>query len=431
MTDHGLVQRTLEQLDRRLASQIAAPVCIGLSGGGDSVALLLLAADWARARGRRLLALTVDHRLQLQSADWTRFAGTVAQAVGADWQALAWDGARGGAGVSARARQARHRLMAEAARAAGARVILLAHTADDVAEGDWMRARGSTLGQLRDWSPSPVWPQGRGLMLCRPLLGERRQVLRDFLGARGQAWIDDPANEDDRYGRSRARAALAGADTGLALAASPMPQSGRAGQMMSGQAAWAGVFEMDRQVSARSLAASLVCAGGGDQPPRGDRLATLKERLASGEALAASLVGARIEADGDRVRVMREPGEFRRRPDRWQGLVPGQPVVWDGRFEVAIHEPGWQVGPAQGQIGRLDRAARALVSDLPPPARASLPVLENSEHDQVVLAGQKGWMQPLMGQRLALALGERTQEADLFDPVHGETSVSALFSRKD
>ncbi|WP_409020042.1 tRNA lysidine(34) synthetase TilS [Brevundimonas vesicularis] len=427
MTDRGLVQRALEQLDRRLAAQIAAPVCIGLSGGGDSVALLLLAADWARARGRRLLALTVDHQLQPDSADWTRFAGSVARAVGADWQALAWDGARGGAGVSGRARQARHRLLAEAARAAGARVILLAHTADDVGEGDWMRARGSTLGQLRDWSPSPVWPQGRGLVLCRPLLGERRQVLRDFLKDRGQAWIDDPANDDDRYGRSRARTALAGE----LPVPSRMPEPGKVSRIMADEGAWAGVFEVDRQVSARSLAVALVCAGGGDQLPRGDRLAMLKDRLARGETLTASLAGARIEAEGKRVRLMREPGEFRRQQGLCPVLIPGQAMVWDGRFEIGVDEAGWQVVPAQGRIGRLERTARALIAPLPPAARASLPVLENPKRDQVVLAGQRGWMRPLIAERLALALGEKTQEGDLFDPVHGETPVSALFSRKD
>ena len=48
----------------------------------------------------------------------------------------------------------------------------MAHTGDDIAESDWMRDQGATLGDLRDWSPSPVWPQGRGVMLLRPLLTE-------------------------------------------------------------------------------------------------------------------------------------------------------------------------------------------------------------------------------------------------------------------
>ncbi|WP_292095581.1 tRNA lysidine(34) synthetase TilS, partial [Brevundimonas sp.] len=184
------------------------PVALALSGGGDSVALLALAADWARARGRRLLALTVDHGLNPDSADWTRRAGETARALGVDWRALRWDQPQGGAGVQARARAARHALIAEAARAAGAKVVLFAHTADDVHEADWMRARGSTLGRVREWAPSPAWPEGRGLMLLRPLLDVSRATLRTFLTDRGLDWIEDPANGDPAYGRSRARAAL-------------------------------------------------------------------------------------------------------------------------------------------------------------------------------------------------------------------------------
>ncbi|HUH22762.1 MAG TPA: ATP-binding protein, partial [Brevundimonas sp.] len=80
------------------------------------MALLHLAAEWARARGRRLLALTVDHNLNAMSADWTRFAGEAARAVGADWRGLNWDTAAAGPGLTARARAARHGLIAEAAR---------------------------------------------------------------------------------------------------------------------------------------------------------------------------------------------------------------------------------------------------------------------------------------------------------------------------
>ena len=90
------------------------------------MALLHLAADWAKARGRRLLALTVDHNLNAMSADWTRFAGVAARALGAEWRALSWDEAAPGPGLTARARAARHGLIAEAARTAGAKVVLLA-----------------------------------------------------------------------------------------------------------------------------------------------------------------------------------------------------------------------------------------------------------------------------------------------------------------
>ena len=124
------------------------------------MALLGMAAGWARASGRRLLAITVDHGLSPDSADWSRRCEAAARAVRADWIERRWEGGKPVTGLPAAARRARHALIADAAREAGAKVVLFAHTADDIAEADWMRERGSTLGRLREWSPSPAWPDG-------------------------------------------------------------------------------------------------------------------------------------------------------------------------------------------------------------------------------------------------------------------------------
>ena len=51
-----------------------------------------------------------------------------------------------------------------------------------------------------------------GLRWLRPMLGLRRQALRDWLTARGINWVDDPSNEDDAYGRVRVRQAIAALD---------------------------------------------------------------------------------------------------------------------------------------------------------------------------------------------------------------------------
>ncbi|WP_208542144.1 ATP-binding protein [Brevundimonas naejangsanensis] len=97
-----LASRVFARLDARLNHIGPEPVALALSGGGDSMALLDLAAEWARARGRGLLALTVDHNLNPDSAAWTRFAAEAARAAGADWRGLVWAQARGGAGLPAR-----------------------------------------------------------------------------------------------------------------------------------------------------------------------------------------------------------------------------------------------------------------------------------------------------------------------------------------
>ena len=192
-------------LDRRLRAASPAPLAVALSGGGDSLALLLLVKAWARARARRVCALTVDHRLNPDSADWTAFCGETAARLGVDFQALAWTGEKPATGLPAAARAARHALLADAARDAGAKVLLMGHTADDLAESAAMREDGSTVADAREWSPSPAWPEGRDLFILRPLLGVSRAALRAHLREAGETWIDDPANDDVRFARARAR----------------------------------------------------------------------------------------------------------------------------------------------------------------------------------------------------------------------------------
>lgn len=431
LTPHGagkaadLTDRAFAALDRGLRRDDDRPVALALSGGGDSIALLRLAAAWAGERGRSLLALTVDHGLNPRSGDWTRFARDAARAAGADWRGLVWDGDKPTTGLTAAARSARHRLLAEAARAAGARVILFAHTADDVAEADLMRTEGSTLGRVRAWSPSPVWPEGRGLMLLRPLLNERRETLRAWLASQGADWIEDPANSDPRFGRSRARRALAAAaphDGGGGETAVAAP-AGRGG--ISARAD--GTILMSREVTSRGLAAVLVCVGGGETPPRGDRLARLTQRLRARENFTATLCGTRIEAAGETVVATREAGELARRAPSPLALAPGVEAVWDGRFVFTTLTEGWFVVPARGLLSALSPEDRARIGALPAGTRGAFPVLIRDGAAGPLLAAPGVERRELVSERLRLALDETTHEDDLIAPPWRNAAEAPIF----
>lgn len=184
------------------------------------------------------------------------------------------------------------------------------------------------------------------------------------------------------------------------------------------------------------LASALVCAGGGSQPPRGDRLANLIDRLASNEDFTATLSGARVLAQGETVLIGREPGDLKRRPVPDIPLEPGRPAVWDGRYELTVSEPGWTVTSAAGRLSALSDADRAVLRDVPAWARGGLPVLIRESGADPVLAWRLAEVRALAPWRLELALsasgsGETTQESHLFRPVHGETPPTDLFSRPD
>ena len=282
----AILARASAPFARRLDPTLPGPVAVGFSGGGDSLALLLAARAWARTAGRPLLALTVDHGLNPQSRSWTCQAETIAAALGVRFQALAWEGDKPRAGLQAAARRARHALLAAAAREAGASVLLLGHTRDDVGEARWMRAQGSSVGSPREWSPSPAWPEGRGVFLLRPFLDVGRVELRQMLAPAGLAWIEDPANDDIRFLRTLARRAAA---PGERPPEQPAPEGGF-------EVDPSGTVRLGRGAAPSLLAMACVCTGGGERPPRREALERLVRRLAAGKVFTATLAGARIRA---------------------------------------------------------------------------------------------------------------------------------------
>jgi tRNA(Ile)-lysidine synthase len=421
----GLIDCVTAALDARLSLDADRPVALALSGGGDSMALLHLAADWCARRGRRLLTLTVDHRLHRDSAVWTAFAGEAARDLGADWRTLSWDGPKPATGLPAAARAARHALLADTARQAGARVILMAHTADDIAESDWMRDQGATLGALRDWSPSPAWPQGRGLMLLRPLLTASRADLRALLRARNALWLEDPANADPRFLRSQARMALqsetpsfSSSSRGPTATASTIVEAMKSSPMI-----WSGLVTLPRAVPARTLAAALLSVSGQAAPPRGARLTALHARLTSDSEVTATLSGARIQASGQTLLITREPG---RTGLPAAALPPNAPAVWDGRFEITAPEPGWSVGALKGRMASLAPVDQAIVKRLPASARPALPVLFRDADPRPLLAWRVAETRCLVAGRLIAAAGGIGHE-DQLTHSSGETPPADLF----
>lgn len=398
-------------LDRRLEVDVARPLAVALSGGGDSAALLALTLDWARPRGRPVLALIVDHRLHPDSAGWSRSAADLATGLGAAVRVRVWPGDKPATGLPAAARRARHAALAEAARAAGARVILLGHTLDDHWETETMRAQGAPVGRLWQWAPSPAWPEGRGVFLLRPLLRTLRSTLRDRLRARGLPWHEDPANADLRFARVRVRAALA-----------PLSPRAPPPWTMFDRAPCPGLSTLDFAHDGRILAmraddpgqawakrlvrAALDAASGRDRPVRRDRLEALVARLHDpGRApWTATLGGARIVAALHEIGFGRDPG---RAGLAALAVAPGATVVWDGRFEIDVDAPG-EIRALAGRAAALSRADRAALRDSPAWVRPTLPLFLGASGAPALPRSR-----PLAPDRVRAALGAIQHESDL------------------
>ena len=340
------------------------PIGVGVSGGGDSVALLYALAAWGQ---RPLKVFCVDHGLNPLSAGWTQSVADHAARVGAGFTALHWQGEKPSTGLSAAARLARHRLLAEAARQKGVSVLCLAHTADDIAEAEAMRAQGSNVGTPRVWSPSPVWPEGRGIFLYRPFIDVHRENLRDYLRGIGADWIEDPANESVHSLRARTRKSLQGhVDSVTTPEPSPVITAEQVRTLMPvteiSDACGTinlntGLFDgLPRDVALKLLATAAVCAGGGDKLPKSDKVAALLDKLPSGKAL--TLAGARLRRTEDMITISREAGDIGRNRPGTVTLSGAGEGVWDGRFAIRSPHAGKIVaaGTVRSELNDVDRA---------------------------------------------------------------------------
>lgn len=180
---------------------------MAVSGGPDSLALLLLAAT---ALPGRVGAATVDHRLRSESADEAAMVARLCAKMGVAHETLTVTVADGN--VQLRAREARYAALGEWCARRRLAALATGHQLDDQAETLVMRLnRGSGLAGLAGVRARGTTPE-TDLIVLRPLLGWRRAELAQVVSAARLAAVQDPSNENERFDRVRVRKALGAAD---------------------------------------------------------------------------------------------------------------------------------------------------------------------------------------------------------------------------
>jgi tRNA(Ile)-lysidine synthase len=209
-----LNRRFAEEMGAFLGPDFPSDIGLAVSGGGDSMAMLHLAAPWARVMGIRLWVATIDHGLRAESAAEAALVAQACTDLGLSHSTLKWDGWDGKGNLQASARAARHDLLGRWR--GSVQHIAFGHTEDDQAETVLMRlTRGSGVEGLSGMSArqtisdtalpnldSSAWT------LLRPLLPTTRAELRHYLRVLHIPYVDDPTNDDLTYDRVKARKVL-------------------------------------------------------------------------------------------------------------------------------------------------------------------------------------------------------------------------------
>lgn len=330
-------------------------IVLAVSGGPDSLALLLVAAELHRSAdsgGPEFIVVTVDHGLRPEAAAEARFVADVADGLGLPHRTMRLTGGLASGNVPAAARRGRYALLLQAAREADATVIVTAHHEGDLFETH-LHARARRAGPVGLAAMRHVRDLAPDVALLRPFLDVPGADLKALVAGRGIAAVDDPTNHDTRYERVRLRHELAEADhprlrrdiarhrgdrdalegalaafVYLAEAAGEFRASDD-GVLRIGRQAW-------RQHAADTafalLARALAAVSGGDYPPGADSVLRLQAALAGPERVAATLGGVVVAADTDTITFLREYGR--------DGIAATQPgdgeAVFDGRFLVRL-----------------------------------------------------------------------------------------------
>jgi tRNA(Ile)-lysidine synthase len=312
--------------------EAAQGIVLGVSGGPDSVAMMLLAAEWARGRAAPppLYVATVDHGLREDSRGEAEMVARWAAGLALPHAILAWDGVKPKSRIQERARDARYELLFEYAAKIGADHVMTAHHADDQAETILLRLlRGSGVSGLSGMASSS---ERNGLILARPLLDHAKADLAALCESKAHPFFDDPSNNDLGYARTRIRR-LGGllAEEGLGCAAllrlgrraarADAALAARACALRAGLAARRepGGFRADisaladepEEILLRILADELKLISGG-KPLRFERLEALalrfRQALRAGIACTATLGGAALRLQSNRVLVIAREG---------------------------------------------------------------------------------------------------------------------------
>jgi tRNA(Ile)-lysidine synthase len=345
-------------------------LAVAVSGGADSLALVMLADRWARGRGGEAWAVSVDHGLRPDSAAELDRLGEWLSARAIRHEILRWQGDKPATRIQERAREARYRLLAGWCREHGCLHLLTGHHRDDQAETCLLRRHaGSGPDGL---AGMPAIREVADCRILRPLLAFPKARLVALLAAERQEFLTDPSNRNPAFERSGWRdaagnPAIAADERDRVLAAAASHARRRVAGERSAEALLAAAVAIDPggfaaldpepilaalpEMAERALAALAAMIGGARYPLRRARVARLRAKLAERPRRGHTLGGCHFVPWRGRFLVLREIA--RAAPPA--PVVPGACFLWDRRFAVLADE----AAGGRQSIGYLGRAGAA------------------------------------------------------------------------
>lgn len=388
-------------------------IALAVSGGPDSMALLLTATRFCQLSGWNgdIQVLTVNHNLRPEAVREAEFVCQSARALGIKAELLNVTIDEANSNTQMKARDARYKAMSDFLCATAFQgVLLTAHHLDDQAETFFLRlGRGSGVNGLS--SMRPFSTIDHGICVARPFLNVRKDRLMATVEAAGQEFILDPSNKNTRFDRIKIRNSLSLLeDLGLkpkriAQTTAHLQRASRALDhyvdrhlFSSVSSAPGGAFllseapfrDAPEEIRLRSLSNLIRFVSGSIYGPRFEQLSDLlaaldetgldetkNERLNRASGVGRALTVKRVL--GGVVLDRKKSGLWLYREAGRKGLCvntigPGETIDWDRRYRICNHPDSGQpieIGPL-GQDHLLfewDRSYPAALKSVVPAIR--------------------------------------------------------------
>lgn len=337
-------QKQMEELDDHT-------IGLAVSGGGDSIAMLNLASEWAKVKKKVIKVVTVNHNLRTEAKKEAIFTREFVKKLGYSHTILEWKKLSGRGNLQAEASFARKALISNWAKLNNIKTVLIAHTLDDQVETILMRfTRGSGVDGLTGMKKIL---ELKGIYWFRPLLTISRDDLRNFLKQKKIKWIEDPSNQDRKFLRVKARDVITqlkqlGINTDLVINTSIRMDN--ASKVLNDVATdafnkyvtlkkWGDVevnknifYSFREDTFLRILAGIIKGISGSMYRPRYKNLLNLTEAILNKNFKASTLSGVLVRAINEKKIVFRREPSF----PFFVSYLQSKELTWDGRWQLFL-----------------------------------------------------------------------------------------------
>ena len=321
-------------------------IAIGVSGGVDSMTLLNIASVWAKKFSKKLVVLTFNHNLRKESIKEVQLVQSISKALQVECKSFIWK-EKPSRAILEKARIARYKIFSKYCKSKNINSLLIAHTADDIAETFAIRIiKKSNLDGL-----CPLAQQRKifDISIVRPLLGFRKSDIYEYANYHKIKYNEDPSNKNNRFLRSRIRKYLEqenNLSTNLIRASSIFCMLRKTKDNFVKEKfksyytfKWEGYLKIDKNIFRvfpkfliiDFLKKCIVQMGNREYPPKSKKLETLFTNLKTENKTNYSLAGCIISSKKEEILVIRE---FKKIQSLSTKIHNKTRLVWDNRFII-------------------------------------------------------------------------------------------------